>query len=155
MKLYLVRHGEAKRETEDTNPPLSENGLADVRKIGAYLAEAEFVELDCIMHSGKERAKQTAEILSHYLSPHLSIKESRGLMPLDDPRVWAKRLIEIPENTMLVGHLPFIGKLASLLLCNDEIHHPAIFDTATIACLEHNEGIWSLAWLLPADLLFE
>ena len=155
MRLYLVRHGEARRENEDPTKPLSENGLADVRKIAAYLAEADIVEIDCIMHSGKERAKQTAEILGQYLSPHIKVRECDGLQPLDNPLTWAQRLIEITENTMLVGHLPFLGKLASLLLSRDEFQHPILFDTATIACLEHYEGTWSLVWLIPPDILFE
>ncbi len=36
MRLYLVQHGEAKREVEDPLRPLSESGREDIQRIAKY-----------------------------------------------------------------------------------------------------------------------
>jgi len=62
MRLYLVQHGEAKREEEDPSRPLTENGRREVEIVAKFLSEAG-IKIDKILHSGKLRAAQTAEIL--------------------------------------------------------------------------------------------
>ena len=60
MRLYLVQHGEAKPETEDPDPAPHRQGAANVRKVAT--ATAALVSAARIIHSGKTRARQTAEI---------------------------------------------------------------------------------------------
>ncbi|HDD66024.1 MAG TPA: phosphohistidine phosphatase SixA, partial [Nitrososphaeria archaeon] len=62
MKVYLVQHGEAKREEEDPARPLTEEGKREVEDVARFLAELG-VRVDRILHSGKLRAAQTANIL--------------------------------------------------------------------------------------------
>jgi phosphohistidine phosphatase len=63
MLIYLVRHGNAVPEQTDPACPLSEIGRAEVEATAKELL-AEGAKIDEVWHSGKLRAKQTAEILA-------------------------------------------------------------------------------------------
>jgi len=67
MNLYLVQHAEAKRKEEDPERPLSEKGRVDIRKVAVYIAGHINIKVSAIIHSGKTRARQTAEALAEYL----------------------------------------------------------------------------------------
>ena len=68
MPLYLVRHGEAYSEAADPDRSLTEAGKATVDGM-AQLAAAFKIPVSQIFHSGKTRARQTADIFSKYLKP--------------------------------------------------------------------------------------
>jgi phosphohistidine phosphatase len=77
---------------------------------------------------------------------------------MDDPAVWAERLKYMTdsanEDIMLVGHLPHLGRLASLLLAGDPERHVVSFRMAGVVCLERGEnGNWSLKWMITPDVL--
>ena len=148
MYLYLVQHGEAKKEEEDPMRPLSEKGLLDVRRVGAYISRVG-ITIDAIFHSNKLRARQTAEVLASHLMPSGGIAEKDQLAPLDDPKIWAERLKEMTGSVMLTGHQPHLGKLASLLLCGNEDKDIVSFKMAGVVCLSRDDsGAWSLQWML-------
>lgn len=91
MALYLIRHADAKREGEDPLRPLSESGVRDIKVVASYLFRMG-IKADQIFHSGKLRARQTAEVLAESLRPSMGTIESEGLNPLDDPGIWSERL---------------------------------------------------------------
>jgi phosphohistidine phosphatase len=157
MVLYLVQHAEAKTEEEDPARPLSENGVKDIRKVALHLSKLSLT-ISRILYSKKLRARQTAEILSEYMRPAEAVTESDGLASLDDPSAWVGRLkyltASITENIVLVGHLPHLGKLASLLLCGDPKHNMISFKMGGVVCLARDEkGNWSLQWMITPDVL--
>lgn len=152
MNIYLVRHADAKNEEQDALRPLSEKGLREMRQLASYLSRLN-IRAGRIFHSGKLRAKQTAEILFEYLRPFDGISETDGLSPLDEPLLWVKRLKDIKNPMFLVGHLPHIARLASLLVCGDAGRNIFLFRTAAIVCLKRDEaGIWYLQWMLTPDV---
>jgi phosphohistidine phosphatase len=154
MNLYLVRHGDPISGDKDPQRPLTERGWSDVRKIGAFIAKKRDVKIDRIFHSGKLRAKETALALAEHLNPWAGVLESKNLLPMDDPSVWAYDLAQVEDDTMLVGHLPYMTKLASLLLCRDVEGGIVDFQTGGIACLRRGEsGGWSLQWALNPGLI--
>jgi len=58
-------------------------------------------------------------------------------------------LIEKAENIMIVGHLPFLGKLTSYLVTGDEDGSVVQFPTAGIVCLDMNDKAkWEIKWTL-------
>ncbi len=149
MRLYLVRHGEARSKEEDPERHLTERGVEDVRRVADFLA-AVGVKVSKIYHSGKTRAKETAEIISSKISPEEVVPES-GLNPLDDPTTWASRLNSSDEDLMLVGHLPHLSRLAGLLLgCEGDVLR---LEAAGVACLERGEGGWKLLWMIAPEIL--
>jgi phosphohistidine phosphatase len=154
MNLYLVQHAEAKREEEDPQRSLSKKGWTDIRKVAAYIAEHINIQVSSIVHSGKTRARQTAETLAEYLNPPEGIKEAEGLEPLAEPSAWVNRLAETKEDIMLVGHLPHLGKLSAHLLCQDETKKILDFQMGGIVCLRKDEsGIWSVQWMILPQLI--
>jgi phosphohistidine phosphatase len=153
MFVYLVQHGEAEREEVDPARPLTEKGRNDVRKVAFFTAGAH-VRVERIFHSGKLRARQTAEILGEVLKPSSGIMETDGLAPLDDPIIWAQRLQETTRDIMLTGHLPHLKRIAALLLCGTTERKAVAFAMGGIVTLERDDaGMWSLCWMVIPDLI--
>jgi phosphohistidine phosphatase len=149
MRLYLVQHAEAKREEEDPARPLTEAGAETVRRMVELLVQ-KGIQVGRALHSGKTRALQTAEILAEKLGAKL--EQTDALEPLADARVWAKRLEEMDENLMLVGHMPHLEKLSSRLLIKAEGLKIG-FKPGSVACLQREAEGWSLVWLITPDLI--
>jgi len=153
MKLYLVRHGEAKSKEEDPERPLSEEGLADTKKVSTSVKKMK-IQVSSIIHSNKLRARQTAKVFAEDLSPPDGIREVDGLEPLADPSIWFKRLTEMEKDMMLVGHLPHLSRLTSHLLCQTEDERIIDFQSSGILCLERDKtDHWSINWMIIPDLL--
>ncbi len=153
MKLYLVQHGIPKPETEDPQKSLSEIGKKEVEKVAKVLKNLN-IEVTQILHSGKLRAKETAEILGSYLSPKEGVIEAEGLNPLDSPEIWANQLFNIKDSIMLVGHLPHLQRLCSLLVIGDYEKPIIKFRQAGVVALERGEkGEWIISWTLYPDFI--
>jgi len=152
MLAYLVRHGEAVSKLEDPARPLSASGKAQIMRVGDLLARRFSLFPGHIFTSPKTRAAQTASLLGGMLPGEATPRVSEGLLPMDDPGFWAARLEELDQDTMLVGHLPHLSGLASLLLTGDSVRQIIDFTPGTISCLEKTDG-WRLRWVLCPDVL--
>jgi phosphohistidine phosphatase len=153
MRLYLVRHGKAMDVTRDTERPLSEVGRDEVGRVAAFLEE-HGVRVARVAHSGKARAAQTAEILAAAVAPDTGTEETDGLMPGDPVEPVARAAARWTQDTMLVGHLPFMALLASLLLSGDQETVGVRYRPGTVVCLHKDGGaLWSLAWAVQPVLL--
>ena len=154
MNVYLVQHGQARSEAEDAQRPLAEKGRAAVCRVGAYAAQYANVRVTRILHSGKTRARQTAVILGSFLQPPGGVEETDGLDPMADPALWEKRLTDVRDDLMLVGHLPHLSKLASYLICKDQNLKLVDFQMGGIVCLGRDEqGSWSVRWVLTPEVV--
>ncbi|HSB06334.1 MAG TPA: phosphohistidine phosphatase SixA [Thermodesulfobacteriota bacterium] len=150
MKLYLVQHGEAKSEAEDPQRSLTERGIEEVRNV-AGLARRMGLHPLKIYHSGKQRAKQTAEIFAGSLEK--PSEATQGLNPNENVWIWADRISTEKEDLMIVGHLPFLEKLASLLITGDEGVRPVIFRNGAVVCLGQKEDRkWGVRWILSPEM---
>lgn len=150
MKIFLVQHGQAKPEAEDPQRGLSAQGEKEIRQM-AEAARKLALSPQRIYHSGKLRAEQTARFLAEALGGLL--QKGEGLDPKDDPRPWADRLHQMQETVMLVGHLPFLEKLASLLISGEESLRPLLFGSGAINCLERKEdGKWAVRFVLTPEM---
>ena len=148
MDFYLVRHGEAKSEQGDPARPLSEQGRRDVEAV-AKKASGLGVKVSEILCSGKLRARQTAEILVEHLSPSNGLSEINGLKPFDNPQIAQKILDQSQESLMLVGHLPHLSRLVSLLLTGYSEKDIVHFEAGAMLCLSRvndAENGWILKW---------
>jgi phosphohistidine phosphatase len=142
MRLYLVQHGEAKPEAEDPERPLTTKGEEETRKV-SDAAKKLGIRPSRIYHSGKKRGEQTAGIIAGALD--LPIQVGQGLNPNDGVRPWAERISMETEDLMIVGHLPFLEKLASFLVSGDEGAKAVTFRYSAIVCLEKKEsGRWAV-----------
>lgn len=153
MKLYLVQHGEATAKDLDPERPLTERGKADVGRVAAALAQAG-VGVRRVIHSGKTRARQTAEILAHRVAPGIEIGVSDRIDPLDDPSALDLQAVAEGGDTMLVGHLPYMARLVAYLVTGDSENTLVDYQPGSAACLESSEdGSWRINWMLRPELL--
>jgi phosphohistidine phosphatase len=153
MRLYLVQHGEALAKELDPERPLSEGGRRDVARIADLLGRAG-IRVAHLAHSGKTRARQSAELLAAALLEGGEIESRSGIDPKDPIRPVAEEAGRWAEDAMLVGHLPFMGKLTSLLLSGAEQADAVSFRPGSVACLEREaEGRWTLAWMVRPELV--
>ncbi len=151
MPVYLVQHGEAKSDAEDPARPLTEWGREEVQRVARHAA-ALGLQVAEIRHSGKLRARQTAEIFAAALSPVRGIREMDGLAPADDAGKAQAEIESAVEPLMLVGHLPHLGRLASLLLIGGPEPEIIRFRNGAIVCLSRVEDRWLLQWILTPEL---
>ncbi len=152
MALLLVQHGKSLSKDKDPAKGLSEEGISEVERI-AGIAKKYGVNVHRIMHSGKKRALQTAEIFASALKPDGGIQEIEGINPLDDVDVFADK-IEINDNLMLVGHLPFMERLTSYLITGS-IEKPVFkFQNGGILYMDKVPGtqVWFIKWALMPDI---
>ncbi len=151
MKVYLVQHAEPKPKDEDPERPLSEKGEGDLKKVTSFL-KGKGIRVGRILHSGKLRARQTAEILSEAIDSG-GVEEAENLKAKDEPNVWGSQLQTENEDIMLVGHLPHMGKLAGLLVADDPEKDVVNFQMGGVVCLVNEEGSWSVHWMVTPQLL--
>ncbi|HEU4345855.1 MAG TPA: phosphohistidine phosphatase SixA [Candidatus Binatia bacterium] len=147
MDFYLVRHGEAFSESQDSRRPLSPSGRQAVERVGR-LAAARNIQPSTIFHSGILRAQQTAEILADCFSPSLTVQTMSGLLPEDDPFIAKAELDAARTSVVLVGHLPHMNRLGGLLLHGDAERRAVDFLPAMMACFSRDGRIWRILWEL-------
>jgi len=153
MKIYLVQHGEATAKEVDPNRALTEPGKADVQRIAAALKRVG-VKATGVIHSGKLRAQQTAEILAAEIAPGLRLEINDLINPNDDPAALELLCDNTKTGTMLVGHLPFMAKLVSHLVTGDDSQPLVAYQPGSIVCLELTDnGNWQIDWMLRPEIL--
>ncbi len=112
------------------------------------------IAIDGILHSGKLRARQTAELLAAQLAPDLALQTNENINPLDLPAALAEQIDHWQNDILMVGHLPHMAKLTTLLLTGREEPVIVTFTPGTVVCLERSNKLrWSLKWLLSPDLV--
>ena len=152
LDLILVQHGEAVREEIDPQRPLSAHGREEVERVARYAA-ARGVSVGTVRHSGKRRAAETAAILAAHLAPGTEPREMAGLAPGDDPDSVAEALEEIDTSLALVGHLPHLSRLASLLVAGDPEFGIVAFENAGLVALERGSPLCRILWVLTPELV--
>ncbi len=154
MQLYLVRHGDAESELIDAQRPLSETGRNDIQRVAAFVQTNIDLDVKTLFHSGKTRARETAEILSSPVTSSEPMQVDNHLSPNADPEIWKDRLLGERENLMLVGHLPHLNRLVALLVCGDVSRTVVNFTTGTLVCLENNHSeCWVVKWAIAPEVL--
>ncbi|MGA3162577.1 MAG: phosphohistidine phosphatase SixA [Verrucomicrobiota bacterium] len=122
MNLYLLRHGIAAEPAAvgfepDSERPLTTRGEDRLRIAARAMAELD-LSFDLILSSPFRRAKQTAEIIANHFKLRKKLVFSDDLTPVGNLRLLIQQLNQFrpkPENVLLVGHEPYLGKLIALL----------------------------------------
>lgn len=155
MRLYLIQHAKAMAKEENRERPLSDEGRADAAKIALFLKRSG-PAVGQVWHSGKKRAGQTADIYSEALGLPGGPTAREGLAPNDNAALLRDELAVEMTDTMIVGHMPFVSRLATLLLTGYESPPVVTFVNAGIVCLERTkDGRWVIEWIVTPDLLPE
>lgn len=153
MKLYLMRHGEYLSEDPREGGALSENGKASIRRIANFLSHAN-LHVANIFHSGKLRAQQTAELVAAgFICPKLT-QARTGINPMDEVTQFANEMAGQEEDVLIVGHMPFMGRLIAKLLTGNADKEMVMLQTGSVVCLEKIEnGRWLINWMLSPELI--
>jgi phosphohistidine phosphatase len=152
MTVYLLRHGDALRESTGGGRPLSLRGRGEVVMVAETLARLG-LELPVIYHSGKLRARETAEIVASHLHPAPAIETLDGLDPGDEPEEVRDLLEAGRRPVLLTGHLPHLARLASLLTTGDADRGIVKVPTAGLMVLGRVDARWQLLWMFHPALL--
>ncbi len=134
MALYVVQHGKSLPKAQDPEKGLSAEGKMETERI-ADVARGYQVRVSRILHSGKKRACETAEILSMRLSPAGGSESGAGMNPMDDVRTFSDSL-DLDKNMMLVGHLPFLERLIGQMVCGNPNQIVFKLQNSGILCLD-------------------
>jgi phosphohistidine phosphatase len=153
MRVYLVQHGEAHPEEVSPERELTPRGRSDVERIAALLKNGG-VQVARVYHSGKTRARQTAELFAGRLAPGVTSEALAGINPNDPVESLADRLRGWSEDALVVGHQPFMGKLVALLVAGRSDSPVVAYQPGSVVCLERDGGgRWVLLWMLRPELL--
>jgi len=135
MRLCLVHHGDAVGPEIDARRPLSAWGRESVERLAAEAA-ARGVKPAVIWHSGKLRAKETAEAFWRACNPFAELSATRDLQPDDQPQRMRDRLRGESRDILIAGHYPHLPRLLRLLL-NDAAFLP---QNGVVALISNDEG---------------
>jgi phosphohistidine phosphatase len=153
MHVYLVQHGKAKSAEEDPNRGLSDEGRNEIQRVADFLSELR-ITVSLIQHSGKTRAEETAHLLADSIRCTSGPFHVHGMDPDDDPSLLANFLKVYTDDVVIVGHLPNLERLTSLLLTGNPDRRPVVFRNGGVICLQKDgSGVWGLLWAIVPDLL--
>jgi len=147
MALYFVQHGVAVASEEDPQRPLTKAGKRDAVAMASHL-QARGIHPSRIVHSGKLRAQQTAELMARELEV-VKVETAAGMAPKDDAAAFAAGIKA--DDSMYIGHLPHLQKLVSWLVAGDADAEIIRFRNTGVVCLEPGDNHFEVAWyLVPA-----
>ncbi|MCC7010765.1 MAG: histidine phosphatase family protein [Acidobacteria bacterium] len=116
--VLLVHHADAVGPEVDPQRPLSAAGRAQAAWLADYAKRAGLVP-DVIWHSGKLRARETAEALLFACNPRAVLRAVRGLRPEDSPEWVRAMLAGETQMVALVSHMPLMPALLRRLVRAD------------------------------------
>ena len=127
----------------DPRRPLSAGGLAAVERLAAEAA-SRGVKPAIVWHSGKLRARQTAEAFWRACNALAELAATRDVQP-DDPPDWIRdRLRGESRSIVIAGHFPHLPRLLAKLLNDERAQFPA---HGAVALTTADEGeTWSELW---------
>jgi phosphohistidine phosphatase len=131
----------------DPMRPLSERGRLQVDRL-ARQAAARGAKPDVIWHSGKLRARQTAEAYWKHCNPFAEFSAVHGLQPTDPTNWIADAIAGETRHIMLTGHMPHLPRLLGRLLSGAADAPPREFPLNGIVALENVDGQWVERWRL-------
>ena len=145
MFLYLAHHGDAVGPGVDPQRPLSSLGRVQVDALATRAAERG-VKPSVIWHSGKLRARQTAEAYWRSCNPLAGFSATRWMQPGDPPRI-ADLLAVETRDVLLAGHMPHLDRLLRYLLGETPA---ALFPPHGFVAVERTGDGWAERWRLDA-----
>ena len=156
MHLYLVQHGEAVDECIDPERPLTDKGRTETIKVAVHAGQRAGIEVLAVAHSGKLRARQTAELIALEIQTMQGVVPVKDLEPNANPGIWVERLTLIEDDVILVGHLPHLSRLASALVCGNPDKPVVAFCNSGMVCLKKERpDQWVIEWLLTPELVID
>jgi phosphohistidine phosphatase len=144
MRIYLVQHGDALPKDVDPDRNLSEKGNRDSAALGEWL-KSSGVSVNAILHSGKTRARKTAELLLPALAIGGEVRQDGNLGPNDPPEALLGRLRDVEDDMLVASHMPFVSRVVSVALTGEPDRRLVEFEPGSVAGLYRtDENSWRL-----------
>jgi phosphohistidine phosphatase len=115
LRLWLVHHAEAVGPEFDTRRPLTSEGQAHAEAL-ALEAASRGVKPEAVWHSGKLRARQTAQAFWRACNALAEFTAVPDLQPDDPPGRIHDRLRGETRAILIAGHFPHLPRLLSTLV---------------------------------------
>jgi phosphohistidine phosphatase len=115
MRLCLVHHAHAVGPEVDPQRPLSTAGRDHAARLAELVKARGFVPA-AIWHSGKLRARQTAEVFLTTCNPFAEFKMIRGVRPDDPPEILRETLTVETRDLVVAGHIPHLSAWLELVV---------------------------------------
>ena len=147
MRILLVHHADAVSPGADAQRPLSLVGRDQAARM-AQEAKARGVAPAAIWHSGKLRARQTAEAFWRACNPLAAFTAVRNLQPADPPEWIRDQLLAEDSPVLLVGHMPHLARLLRTMVGGSSESSTAEFPPHGMVCLERIDPGWIERWRL-------
>lgn len=150
--VLLVHHGDALPSEIDAQRPLSERGRRAAEALAAKVGRRGFVAA-AVWHSGKLRARQTAEAVWRASNPFAEFAAIGGLQPDDPASVVVARLAGETRDVAFVGHFPHLPRLLVQLLGAPQEGTSAVFPPhGAVALAADGESRWREVWRIEEPL---
>lgn len=153
MKVYLVHHVDALSAEQDPQRHISPKGKAQADRLGARL-RAMGVSPVRILHSDKQWTIDTAERIGAKLDAEDKTVKADYPINTDDPVApFMAEIAATRGDIMMCGHVDYLLRSASKLVCNDEQCRVVEFKpgNGTIACIEGEGSEWAIAFVWRDD----
>ena len=148
MILFLVHHGDAVDPAIDPRRPLSSAGREAVERLAGEAA-VRGVRPEVVWHSGKLRAKQTAETFWRACNALAEFSATRDLQPGDPPGWIRDRLRAEPRDLLIAGHFPHLPRLLALLVGGSQDAAGSFPPHGVVALQTSDDGeTWTELWRL-------
>jgi phosphohistidine phosphatase SixA len=153
MNVYLIHHAEALTVEEDPARHLSANGRDQADRLGARL-RVMGVAPARILHSDKQWTIETAQRIAAKLG--LENRTAKAAYPINTGDPVAPFVAEIataPGDIMMCGHVDYLLRSASQLVCGDENRRVVEFKpgNGTLVCLEGEGRSWVITTMWRQD----
>jgi len=145
MHVFLVHHGDAVGPHVDLRRPLSQAGREGVERCAADAA-ARGARPAVVWHSGKLRAKQTAEAYWRACNSLSEFAATKDLQPDDPPQRMRDRLRAEPRDVLLAGHFPYLPRLLSLLVSGGDAGADFPLNGAVALVSDDDGETWRELW---------
>lgn len=143
--IYLVHHADAVGPDVDPQRPLSGRGREQASRL-AQEAATRGVKPAAVWHSGKLRARQTAEAMWRACNPLAEFAAVRGLQPTDPPDEIVARVAAETRDIMLVGHMPSLPRILDALIERRDDGPRTEFPMHGLVALELTGNRWMEKW---------
>ncbi len=88
------------------------------------------------------------------VAPGVELETSGLINPNDNPKAFDWQSGSWDRYTLIVGHMPFMAKLVSHLVIEDENRLITAYQPGSIVCLERiNDAHWQINWMIRPELL--
>lgn len=153
MKVYLVHHAHALSAEQDPQRHISEKGREQADRLGMRFHALGIAPVR-ILHSDKQWTIDTAQRIAAKLG--MENRAAKAAYPINtgDPvEPFVKEINSAGGDVMMCGHVDYLLRAASRLVCGDEKRKVVEFKpgNGTAVCLEGSGNDWFVTYMWRQD----